>query len=112
MHIAENHNSRNARGGYSHARGRGNNNKGRGRRKARKKSTFGNRPTCQLCLKYGHSVIDPSHRYDESFKPTQPKTQTNSHVAQSSEDKKNQASSSTQASSFLAHQDDSTFQQA
>jgi len=30
-------------------------------------SSTGNRPTCQLCGKYGHTVIDCWHRFDETF---------------------------------------------
>ncbi|CAJ2678668.1 unnamed protein product [Trifolium pratense] len=52
--------------GNSHARGRGRTNRGRGRGQG---SSSGNRPTCQLCNKYGHHVFDCWYRFDENFVP-------------------------------------------
>lgn len=33
-------------------------------------SSLGNRPTCQLCGKYGHDVVDCWHKFDEHFTHT------------------------------------------
>lgn len=42
-----------------------------GRGCGRGHSSFGNKPTCQLCGKYGHVVVDCWHRFDEHFTHTQ-----------------------------------------
>lgn len=55
------------RGGFQQGIGRGNISRVRGRGKARGTYTHRNRPTCQLCGKYGHSVINYWHMYDENF---------------------------------------------
>ena len=41
----------------------------RGRGKDRTITNTGNRPTCQLYGKYGHSVSTCWHRFDENFMP-------------------------------------------
>lgn len=59
-----------------------------------------------MCGKYGHLVVYYWHRYDESLELAQSRTQENSQDVQSIFDHKNQAISSTQATTFLAHEDD------
>jgi histone deacetylase 1/2 len=63
--VAHTNGGRNSSG----SRGRGRNGRGRGRNQA---GSTGNRPTCQLCNKYGHHVFDCWHRFDENFVPAQP----------------------------------------
>ena len=65
--------SKSTRGGFQQSRGRDSGSRGRGLTKARSAYTQGNRPTCQLCGKYGHAVIDCWHKYDENFELVAPK---------------------------------------
>ncbi|KAI5425102.1 hypothetical protein KIW84_031052 [Lathyrus oleraceus] len=58
-HVAYNAN------GHQYYCGRGRNT--RGRVCGRKTYTTSNMPTCQLCNKYGHYVLECWHRFDESF---------------------------------------------
>lgn len=59
-------------GTYHVFRGRGRTNRGRGR--GRKNYTPDNKPTCQLCNKHDHSVIEYWHKFNESFDPTPTKS--------------------------------------
>lgn len=49
----------------------------------RGRATSGNRPTCQLCDKYGHSITDCWHRFDETFRPHNPSSSQTSVVNES-----------------------------
>lgn len=62
--------------------GRGRNTHGGGQ--GRKTYSTGNRLTCQLCNKYGHSVIECWHMYDENFEPTHYNTQSQGSVGNTS----------------------------
>lgn len=46
----------------------------RGRICGRGHLSLGNRPTCQLCGKYSHVVVECWHRFDETI--TSPRTQS------------------------------------
>ncbi|MCH79675.1 retrovirus-related Pol polyprotein from transposon TNT 1-94, partial [Trifolium medium] len=52
--------------GNTGPRGRGRSNRGQGRAPG---NSAGTRPTCQLCNKYGHHVMDCWYRFDENFVP-------------------------------------------
>ncbi|CAI8596770.1 unnamed protein product [Vicia faba] len=56
------------RGNYSRNHGRGHK-YSRGRGRGRTIASTGNRPTCPLCGKYGHSVSTCWPRFDENFMP-------------------------------------------
>lgn len=66
-HVAPNAN------GHHFYRGRGRNTCGRGH--DRQTYTTGNRPTCQICNKSGHFVLECWHGFDESFEPGHHKPQ-------------------------------------
>lgn len=55
-----------------HQRGRGCGFRGRGY--GRKKNGSGSMPTCHLCIKYGHVVMECWHRFDEYFVPVSSRT--------------------------------------
>lgn len=46
-----------------------------GRERGRQTCRLGNRPTCQLCNKYGHYAIECWHNFDEYFEDVPPKLQ-------------------------------------
>lgn len=92
--------------GY-HPRGKGK--PGRGREKSRFNRSTGNLPTCQLCNKYGHSVMECWHRFNENFEPLAPKLQTqwaSSHnIDNAQANSKTTTIATTTANACLAHQD-------
>lgn len=57
-HTEENAGFKTTRGGFQQSGGQGNSSRGRGYGTTPSSYTLGNRPTYQLCGKYGHSMID------------------------------------------------------
>lgn len=83
------------RGRHSHGKGYG-----------RQYFATGDRPTCQLCNKYGQFVLECWHRFDENFEPTQPKSQTQastSNNSNNSQSYKVSASIAPQVTTYLAY---------
>ncbi|KAI5438360.1 hypothetical protein KIW84_024196 [Lathyrus oleraceus] len=93
----------NSRGAFSSNRDRGNRfTRGRGRgRSLSTNGTHRNRPTCQLCEKYGHYIVDCLHRYDELFIP-QNTTNSQSNSVSSFGTKQDQAQDASQNSQVMA----------
>jgi len=65
--------SQSHRGGRHGYRGRGN----RGRGRSNGGRSGGQKPTCQLCLKYGHDAFQCWYRFDETLPPPAPMVPSN-----------------------------------